>query len=665
MFIPSDGITEIVAHFIGHFEIRAEDLRYRPQFDQFWNDRASMPDEGDVDPRALNFRETLATKSFLPAVDYFPPAHAVDAQPLLHKVHFHPIPVFVPHGQGVASVYPGPMDMAASGGRVMWRTDEPGSTILVASQIKYLMDDDVVVVGSYDYEAPSRLDSHAELEAMADGALQLSSSLTDLTGLTSVVEMTGVVEDASAMARSLTEDDFGPADSLFLKVADRIDGQYGNGEAVDELPSLEEMMETLLDRPADEPQWQEAGTDSLVIDASKTPTTMTVSSGGNVSWNEASIVNAGLAPSVVVVAGDYHRIDAIYQVNVLRDVDTVDERWPGETGTMGGNVVQNSARFVNQDYEERTGAEPPADGFPSSWNVTEIHGDMTFLSWVYQYSFTSDHDTQVLTAMGTNTFISTGLNLGFNLLSFANLGKMFDMVIVGGSLFDGNFITQTNVLLDSDTLSVWGDSSATQGDVSTGGNVLWNEASIQNVGPADWTVGLSDPYQQAVDRLAQGDREMPDGFKTDAALDGLGNLKVLYIAGNVYDIHTINQVNIVGDADILALYEENLLKAQDSIWHVATGQNVLVNKATIVDYDSIGKTAHVGGNLYSDAVLVQAEIIEGTTGTLTLKSNALANEIIAFLDDTTVASGQHDDMPALQPMSDTGASYDTFQSVFA
>ena len=665
MFIPNDGITEIVAHFIGYFQVGAEDLRYRPHYDQFWKGKAAAPEDGDIDPRPLGFRETLNVKGFVPEVTYIPPQHAVATAPLVHSVAFHPVPVFMPPYQAEAASPAAPAGMAASSARIVTYSDEPGSTILVASQIKYLMDDDVVVVGSHDYEAPLRLDSHAELAGMAEQGLQVSSSLADLTDLRAVNQMIDLVEEAAAVIRALAEEDFGPADSLFLEVADRIDGHYGNGAAVEELPSLEALMEARLETPDDEPQWQESGTDSLTIDASTTPTTMTVSSGGNLSWNEAAIVNAGLAPSVVVVAGDYHRLDAIYQTNVLRDVDTIDARWPGETATMGGNVVQNSASFVNHDYATKTGAAPPENGFPASWNVTAIDGDMTFLSWVYQYNFTSDHDTQVLTAMGTNTFISTGLNLGFNLLSFANLGKYFDMVIVGGSLYDGNFITQTNVLLDSDTLSVWGDSSASQGSVATGDNVLWNEASIENVGPDAWTAGLPSHYQDAVGRLSQGDTQMPDGFKADAALDGLGNLKVLYIAGNVYDIHSINQVNVVGDADFLALYEENLLKAQDSIWQVTTGANTLVNKASIVDYDSIGATAYVGGNLYSDAVLVQAEIIEGSLDRLMVRGNELANEVIAFLDDMPDLSGRDDDMPTLQPMTDVGASYDTFQSVFA
>src|SRR5690606_34416658 len=102
--------------------------------------------------------------------------------------------------------------------RIVTYSDEPGSTILVASQIKYLMDDDVVVVGSHDYEAPLRLDSHAELAGMAEQGLQVSSSLADLTDLRAVNQMIDLVEEAAAVIRALAEEDFGPADSLFLEV---------------------------------------------------------------------------------------------------------------------------------------------------------------------------------------------------------------------------------------------------------------------------------------------------------------------------------------------------------------------------------------------------------------------------------------------------------------
>jgi hypothetical protein len=296
--------------------------------------------------------------------------------------------------------------------------------------------------------------------------------------------------------------------------------------------------------------------------------------------------------------------------------------------------------------------------------VTTIEGDMIFLSWVQQYNFTLDNDTQILTAMGTNTFLSTGLNIGLNTTSFADLGLYFDLIFIGGSLYDGNFISQTNVLLDNDRLIVEDGSSASKGNAATGENILWNEAAIENVGP-EWTQGLPSHYEDAAANLAAGDKEMPDGFRSDSALDGFGNLKVLYITGDVYDIHSVSQVNMVGDADDLAVYEASLLKAQDSVWQVATGHNMLVNKATILDYDGLGDTAYVGGGLYSDAILVQAEIVEGLTDRITMRGDALANEVIAFLDDHTDLASRLDDHPAVKMMDEVGTTHDLLQSVLA
>jgi len=667
LFIPNDGITEIVAHFIGYFEIRAEDDRYRPDFAPFSREAEERPAEGDVDPRQLDFRETLNLRGFVPEVTYIPPIHPVGPGSLTHSVAFGPIPSPLPRGDAAVAPDAPPVGTPAATAMAQPQLIAPGSTIAIVSQIKYLMDDDVLVVGHREFEAASRLDSHAELEGLAARALDVSADLADLADLRSVKQMVDLVEDASVMARGLGEDDFGPVDSLFLKVADRIDGHFSNGVEVDDPVTLKDTLAALKEdgEPEADPTVPQAS--SLTIDASATPTTMTVSSGGNVSWNETAIVNAGLPSGVVAVAGDYHRIDAIYQTNVLRDIDAIDGAWPAENISIGGNVVQNSASFVGETYEARTGDGPNGaanGGFPQSWNVTTIEGDMIFLSWVQQYNFTLDNDTQILTAMGTNTFLSTGLNIGLNTTSFADLGLYFDLIFIGGSLYDGNFISQTNVLLDNDRLTVEDGSSASKGNAATGENILWNEAAIENVGP-EWTQGLPSHYEDAAANLAAGDKEMPDGFRSDSALDGFGNLKVLYITGDVYDIHSVSQVNVVGDADDLAVYEASLLKAQDSVWQVATGHNMLVNKATILDYDGLGDTAYVGGGLYSDAILVQAEIVEGLTDRITMRGDALANEVIAFLDDHTDLASRLDDHPAVKMMDEVGTTHDLLQSVLA
>ena len=673
LFIPNDGITEIVAHFIGYFEIRAEDDRYRPDFARFSREAEARPAEDELDPHQLNFRESLNLRSFVPEVTYIPPTQVIGPGSLTYSTAFDPIPSPLPRNDAAVAPVAAPMGTPATMAMAQPDLIAPGSTIAIVSQIKYLMDDDILVVGDHEFDTAPRLDTHAELEGLAARALDVSAELADLADLRSVRQMVDLVEDASAMARSLDEDDFGPVDSLFIKVADSIDGHFSNGVEVDEPVTLEDTLAALKgadneSEPEPEPEADPAGpeTSSLTIDASTMPTTMTVSSGGNVSWNEVVIVNAGLPSGIVAVAGDYHRIDAIYQTNVLRDIDTIDEAWPAENITVGGNFVQNSASFVSETYEERTGDSPNGNGggFPQNWNVTTIEGDMIFLSWVQQYNFTLDNDTHILTAMGTNTFLSTGLNIGLNTMSFASLGLYFDIIIIGGSLYDGNFISQTNVLLDSDRLTVEDGSSAWKGNAATGQNILWNEAAIENIGP-EWTQGLPSHYEEAAASLAAGDEAMPDGFRSDGALDGFGNLKVLYITGNVYDIRSINQVNVVGDADDLAIYEASLLKAQDSVWQVSTGHNMLVNKAAILDYDSLGDTAYVGGEIYSDAILVQADIVEGLTDRITVRGDALANEVIAFLDDHLDLASRLDDHPAIKMMADIGTTHDLLQSVLA
>jgi hypothetical protein len=666
LFIPNDGITEIVAHFIGYFEIRAEDCRYRPDFAEFSRQAQARPDEGDAHPRPLDFGNTLQLRTFVPEVAYVPAIQPIGPGSLTYSVAFDPISVPLPHGDAAVAPEPGPTGAAARMAMAQAEPVGPGSTIVLVSQIKYLMDDDIVVVGDHPFDTGFRLDVHAELDGLAARALDVSAGLADLTDLRSVTQMVGLVEDASTMARGVVQDDFGPLDSLFLKVSDRVDGHFSNGAEVDAAVTLEDALAALMgEDEGTQPDPAPPQAASLTIDASATPVTMTVSSGGNVSWNEAVIVNAGLPSAVIAVAGDYHRIDAIYQTNVLRDVDQIDEAWPAQNISIGSNIVQNSASLIGETYEARTGQAPGGDGgFPQNWDVTTIEGDMIFLSWVQQYNFTLDNDTLMLTATGTYSSISTGLNIGLDTMSFMGLGLYFDLIIIGGSLYDGNFISQTNVLLDSDRLMVEDATSASKGNAATGQNVLWNEAAIENIGP-EWQQGLPGHYEEAATRLANGDRTMPDGFKSDGALDGFGNLKVLYVTGDVYDVHSVSQVNIVGDADDLTIYEDSLLKAQDSVWQVSTGHNLLVNKASILDYDGLGDTAYVGGEIYSDAILVQAGIVEGLTDRLDLRGDALANEVIAFLDDHTDLASRLDDHPAVKMMDEVGTTHDLLQSVLA
>ena len=95
----------------------------------------------------------------------------------------------------------------------------------------------------------------------------------------------------------------------------------------------------------------------------------------------------------------------------------------------------------------------------------------------------TDNDIHILSSTGVKTIVTTGENIVFNDMSFTELGFHFDLIIVGGSIYDGNFIQQMNILLDDDLIgAVSGFSTTGSAIMSTGGNLLWNQAEIINVG---------------------------------------------------------------------------------------------------------------------------------------------------------------------------------------
>jgi hypothetical protein len=266
---------------------------------------------------------------------------------------------------------------------------------------------------------------------------------------------------------------------------------------------------------------------------------------------------------------------------------------------------------------------------PAHWSVTVVDGDLIFSQWLVQTNFIYDNDVHVLQDTGASSSFVTGANLAHNIVDFSQLGQVYDLILIGGNLYDANIISQINVLLDDDWMSDT-VSGRTNGEADSSGNLLFNGASITNVGAQNWLDGLPTHYLEALDRLAAGDRTMPEGFGQDGAFKGFDDLSVLVVTGNVYDVHYIKQMNVVGDVDLVAAAESAAreLGGEDADWHISTGQNALINTAAILDADSLGEYAYTGGQVYSDAVLIQSEILVGSNDA---GPDALINEAIAFI----------------------------------
>jgi hypothetical protein len=253
-----------------------------------------------------------------------------------------------------------------------------------------------------------------------------------------------------------------------------------------------------------------------------------------------------------------------------------------------------------------------------------------------------DNDSSVVaSSFGVTTKIGTGDNQSFNDLTLADLGKYYDLILIGGNYYDANIITQTNVLLDDDVIgALSGFQTSGQGSVSTGDNLLWNNAKITTIGHDDIS-GLPVGYYDALHGLAAGGGSIPSSALQDSAFEGLSGLRVLYITGSVYDLQYVSQTNVLGDADQVAVAMNSAQANLDGNWSITTGSNALINSAQIVDVDPTGKT-YVGGDHYSDELLVQTDIIRTDQVLEAKDADHLVNEAVAFLSDDMIKTNTED-----------------------
>ena len=677
MFLPSDSVSEAIAHFIGCFDIRVDEMRMRQSYEEFYHEQ-HLAAAAPIQHVSPGFFQRLELEVYIPGVSYRQPysdAHidfGVPPQRIDIVEGFVPGLQWHPTNHLLWPVLAGGVEFTAEPGPSFGPV--PASVMLSANQVMLLDDNDFIVLGSADVGAMRYLPDAGPVQQMLALGLAVSEPFASLEAPSEVEKIPAYFASAEAAIAAIAgeqnsdgqiatssshQSSAGFTQDMTTVTGSAIGGLYVNGTPAETLPSLNDALPAQLQELVAEPDPEDVSTASLTIDPSGV--SVTLESGANMMVNEAFIANAGLTSTFLAVAGDYHSINAIIQTNVHSDLDTLDSRL---TSNGAETAAYNVASFV---AELRDNAADVAAGnpgvFPTNWQITVVQGDMVFLDWISQFSFTTDTDTHVLTAVGTTTTITSGENLGLNGVSMLDLGRYYDLVIVGGSLYDGNFVIQTNVLYDNDTVAMLSGALG-NGEVSSSGNLLWNSASILNVGSGNIVSGLPDYYGDAIASLGAADYSMPGSFSSDGAFEGFGNLRVLFIAGDLYDLHAVQQVNVMGDADLVALYEDNVTAgASADEWSISTGSNALINVASIVDYDSVGSDVHVGGQIYSDAILIQADLV-ADSNTAPVTNDALVSEVIAFLDIDmeTGIPGEIDNV--MVPMGD-GGSVDAMQSVLA
>lgn len=186
-----------------------------------------------------------------------------------------------------------------------------------------------------------------------------------------------------------------------------------------------------------------------------------VIAGGNTLLNTAQFENLTANYDLIIVEGSYHQANLIYQQNVLLDFNNIDFNGMGlasQSATGGGNSIVNDATINatgNHDYQSFT------------------DDAMSLIQALQSEAGTVDPNT-VLSA-------------------FPSLFGDIHILIVKGDYYDINYLSQTNVISNSNAVQLSGSPTAPDGatqSVSTGHNITVNSATIVDGG------SIESPYLQ-------------------------------------------------------------------------------------------------------------------------------------------------------------------------
>ncbi len=661
-----DPITESIAHFIGHFQIAVEEARLRDTYNEFKALERKEEDEARPEFSPVRLTAPLGPEGYDPSVKPLP------AQADLMVAAASPAAAEMPVGPGLApdldlaDLFPpnDPVSSSAGGTIILPFVPTPSSVATITLQSIRLSDNDVLG----DPDAAGFLPP-AIYEALLQGAIALAEQMMPL----SLNAVTGAVLDdpqaAIAVIESLSDVALPAIDGVTgtILTGEGVDGRIMNGVSVeDELPSRDDLLPAYLqskhakledaDEVSKDIKWMsEVGHVKLnVPDAQHA-----VTAGANELTNAAMIYTNWIDAAVIAVAGDVVSFDAVAQVNVLSDRDTVDGHvFP----SLSTSKAVNAAEFTTTESSINSPHFTEGGGLPSVWNLKTIKGDVVLANHVKQHSFVTDTDRLDLTFTAATTTIVAGENQAFNLFDVAEIGFGYDLILVGGSMVTMNLIGQTNVLLDDDVFSGPG-----LGDAALSGddNLVANKAQILREG-ADEHVEMARAFADALKDMAKGAAELAEEVARDSVFTGSEALRALYIEGNLTQINVVEQMNYLGDQDQVHMaFDAVATMIAGTAVSVSTGSNALMNAASIMTAGLDSKIM-AGGTVYDDALLYQAELIDTDAAPNGVSVKALASEAVAFLADDMVGSSISDAIEAAGYVDDShhgGTPLDVMQTM--
>jgi hypothetical protein len=694
-----DPATQAISRFIGLLGLIVEESRLRQDYLKF-KAKISPETDGDFLP-GISARLIIGGQpgGYDPGLTYRPVAPAVKTVEGSPDYHHSPVQV---SSLALLPVTPSawtdaPLTQNMTVDLLPFFADGPGSIMAVTIQTAYLADDDLLLDGlGSDFIGTTHL--HAALERIDMMAEAIKGF--DLAPIPKDMDWMGAVQAVLDQFDAVPVSQDSISAAIHTYRGDDAQGLIVDGEKAEASPDWTDLLPVYL-RPAPdkeeatdkEPAGEDDETassgglsahDGETIIRTKTgtdgdsktsqptehdfsrdfagrdeedgPTGNQVIAGANTAINEIVVGVQWIDASVIVVQGNVAKVQAINQVNVLVDHDSIN----------GSPVTQGSAGFNIAEIlttSSKTGESGSGD-LPSDWQLFHLEASLYQVNWVKQITYVTDFDRVEVTFSAQMTFLGLGENEIVNSAILNEYGYRFDVMFVSGDMIDATIISQKNVLFDSDSVTTGSEGLATAPRLSMSDNLLYNKAAIKTVG-VDSFAQMSKNFADAAEDLAAGrDTHMRDLTK-DQLFAGQETLRALQIDGDLVKINLFEQENIVGDADQLRLDMQRMRDEFGDHVKLVSGSNALVNLASITE-SGIDSTIMAGGKIYDDALIHQAEWFDTDAPAGGVQMAGLTKEAIAaFLTDDYAKIDHASEGIVPTGSYDHGSNLDVMQSVLA
>ena len=616
-----DPVDEAIAHFAGLLRLVEEAPRDRLDYRSFDAPEERKPEVHDPEAIERPFTERHDLRDFDPGV-----SHTPRWDPLVELTPDRPVPLppptLFPDQPSLLSSNPGAaptpgVDVApsAQASSLVFNgiAPTPGSHAVVLEQNNALGDRDRLDASFFDGDLDAQIaSSETTIEALTQRVEDIAAMLARPDVSEGDFAIEGFAQSAASILPTQPADGSGAVETFHG--VDAL-GIHVDGETVDEAPTFER---------EEEPEDEGGGT--------------IVTAGGNTLINQFAVIDASTAAPVIVTLGDAVAIDAIVQINAWDvGLSPVGRDWAPLTDTAFAEIesVNVAAMSVTANPVPLGASGVSA---PATWFVARLEADLVNVTWSEQTNLIGDEDAASFSVESHEVRLVLGDDTTFNLSSILTAGELFDLIVVTGDVLHANLIEQTNIIANRDGFELGPDGVL----VSAGGDTLWNTANIITIGETRFHEASTDVEAAARD-LADGGTV--GGALEDLIADAAGALRVLVIEGDMIDLTVARQTNVLGDDDMVAALASEFEDAGATgvPIEIEGGGNLLLNAATIVEA-GVDTDIHVAGQVYSDALLVQADLIgtEGVTPGVLATSDpsadpaVLASEAVVFLQDDAI-----------------------------